>query len=89
MSESESAKEGPALSGTVQEVQGWFPGNAALQAAIAALALARYDRSDCAAAPAFRPGRAATADARSCGESQLCRCSCRPVFGGCSQPLDC
>lgn len=43
---SESEKEGPALSGTVQEVQGWFPGNAALQAAIAALALARYDRSD-------------------------------------------
>ena len=43
---SKSEKEGPALSGTVQEVQGWFPGNAALQAAIAALALARYDRSD-------------------------------------------
>lgn len=43
---SERAKEGPALSGTVQEVQGWFPGNDSLQAAIAKLALERYDRSD-------------------------------------------
>ncbi len=43
---SESAKEGPALSGTVQEMQGWFPNNDSLQAAIAKLALERYDRSD-------------------------------------------
>ena len=43
---SETAKEGPALSATVQEIQGWFPGNDALQAAISKLALARYDRSD-------------------------------------------
>ncbi len=43
---SERAKDGPALSGTVQEVQGWFPGNDSLQAAIAKLALERYDRSD-------------------------------------------
>ena len=43
---SEDAKEGPALSGTVQEVQGWFPGNDSLQAAIAKLALEHYDRSD-------------------------------------------
>ncbi len=43
---SESAKEGPAQSGTVQEVQGWFPDNNSLQAAIAELALERYDRTD-------------------------------------------
>ncbi len=43
---SESAKEGPALSGTVQEVQGWFPDNDSLQAAVAKLTLARYDRTD-------------------------------------------
>ncbi len=43
---SENAKEGPALSGTVQEVQGWFPNNDSLQAAIAKLALERYDRTD-------------------------------------------
>ena len=43
---SETAKEGPALSATVQEVQGWFPSNAAIQGAIGALSLARYDRSD-------------------------------------------
>lgn len=42
----ESAKDGPAQSGTVQEVQGWFPDNKSLQAAIAELALERYDRTD-------------------------------------------
>jgi len=39
-------KSGPALEATVQEVQGWFPNNDAIQAAISKLALARYDRSD-------------------------------------------
>ena len=43
---SECAKEGPAQSGTVQEVQGWFLDNDTLQAAIAELALKRYDRTD-------------------------------------------
>lgn len=43
---SESAKQGPALSGTVQEVQGWFPNNDTLQAAIDKLTLAGYDRAD-------------------------------------------
>jgi len=43
---SESAKEGPAQSRTMQEVQGWFPDDNSLQAAIAALALENYDRTD-------------------------------------------
>ena len=43
---SEGAQEGPAQSGEVQEIQGWFPNNEALQAAIGKLAVARYDRSD-------------------------------------------
>jgi hypothetical protein len=43
---SESAKEGPALSETVQEVQGWFPDDATLQAALGKLTLAGHDRAD-------------------------------------------
>lgn len=43
---SESAKQGPALSGAVQEVQGWFPDDASLQVALGKLTLAGYDRAD-------------------------------------------
>ncbi len=43
---SENAKEGPALSATLQEVQGWFPNDAALQGALGKLTLAGYDRAD-------------------------------------------
>ena len=43
---SENAKQGPALAEAIQEVQGWFPNDAALQAAIGKLTLAGYDRAD-------------------------------------------
>ena len=39
-------KPGPALQDTVHEVQGHFPGDAAMQDALARLALAGYDRAD-------------------------------------------
>lgn len=38
--------DSPALQQTVQEVQGWFPGDAALQAALGKLELAGYDRAE-------------------------------------------
>ena len=52
---SDSAKEGPAQGRTMQEVQGWFPDGKSLQAAIAALALESYDRTDFT----LPPGKAA------------------------------
>ena len=39
-------KVGPALQDTVQEVQGYFPNDAALQDALGRLTLAGYDRAD-------------------------------------------
>ncbi len=42
----QSGKEGPALAGSVAEVQGWFPSDAALQEALSKLTLAGYDRAD-------------------------------------------
>lgn len=43
---SENAKEGPALSPAVLEVQGWFPDDASLQAALGRLTTAGFDRAD-------------------------------------------
>lgn len=43
---SENAKEGPALSPTVLEVQGWFPDDASVQAALGRLGTAGFDRAD-------------------------------------------
>ncbi len=43
---SESANEGPALSGTVQEVQGWFPDDATVRVALDKMLDAGYTRSD-------------------------------------------
>ena len=43
---SETTKAGPGLSETVQEVQGRFPTDAAMQDALARLTLAGYDRAD-------------------------------------------
>lgn len=40
------AKAGPALGSSVQEVQGMFPSDAALQDALSRLTLAGYDRAD-------------------------------------------
>ncbi len=42
----EGAKPGPALSESVQEVQGHFPTDAAMQDALSRLTLAGYDRAD-------------------------------------------
>ncbi len=42
----ETSKSGPVLSATVEEVQGIFPSDAAMQAAIAQLTLAGFDRAD-------------------------------------------
>lgn len=41
-----SDKEGPALESTVLEVQGHFPSDAAMQAALGGLTLAGFDRAD-------------------------------------------
>lgn len=41
-----AAKEGPAHQATVQEVQGIFPGDDAMQVALGELSLAGYDRAD-------------------------------------------
>lgn len=46
MSEQVSDKEGPAMAGSVQEVQGVFPSDAAMEDAIAKLTLAGFDRAD-------------------------------------------
>ncbi len=42
----EGAKPGPALNESVQEVQGHFPNDAAMQEALSRLTLAGYDRAD-------------------------------------------
>ena len=41
-----SENQGPALGGSVQEVQAYFPNDATMQDALAQLGLAGYDRSD-------------------------------------------
>jgi hypothetical protein len=46
MSEQTSSKPGPALNESVEEVQGIFPSDAAMQDAIAKLTLAGFDRAD-------------------------------------------
>lgn len=46
MSEAGDTKTGPALSGSIDEVQALFPSDATLQEAIAQLTLAGYDRAD-------------------------------------------
>lgn len=46
MSGTDNAKEGPTHEATVHEVQGVFPGDDALQAALSELTLAGYDRAD-------------------------------------------
>ncbi len=46
MSDELSAKAGPAMADSVDEVQGIFPSNAAMEDAIAKLTLAGFDRAD-------------------------------------------
>ncbi len=55
----QTGKEGPALAESVAEVQGWFPTDAAMQAALAKLTLAGYDRADFSL-PEDHPGAVAT-----------------------------
>lgn len=63
MSETEqgAGKVGPALKDTVQEVQGYFPNDAALQDALGRLTLAGYDRADFSL-PEEQPERQAMPD---------------------------
>ena len=60
MSNSTKAKPGPALAPDIEEVQGLFPSNAALEDAIAALTGVGFDRADLSLPQASPPASQAT-----------------------------
>ena len=62
MSEQTSGKPGPVVTGAVQEVQGVFPSDAALQDAVSKLTLAGFDHADLSLPATHPPAGQATPD---------------------------
>ena len=62
MSEQTSGKPGPSVTGAVQEVQGVFPSDAAMQGAVAKLTLAGFDHAELSLPATNPPAGKATPD---------------------------